>query len=223
MHSFTIKNALSEAEENYLINRFSECLRSFKVSELYIVELYDRLYFEYSAWKRHYHNLSHVYSLLKLSEQYRSELKNPFIVDLAIWFHDIVYDSSKKDNELQSAILFEELMQPFLTKEEIEQVKSLIMSTYGHKPLIPDDIDHQYFLDFDLSILAADKETYNIYSDAIKDEYKSLFPFLVYKGGRKKVLQSFLDRKMLYFSQHFKEHCEPVARQNLQWEISMLG
>jgi len=214
MHSFTIKNTLSEAEENYLILRFSDCLRSFKVSELYIVELYDRLYFEYSDWKRYYHNLSHIYNLLKLSEQYRSELKNPFIVDLAIWFHDVVYDSSKKDNELQSAILFEELMRPFLTKEETEQVKSLIMSTYGHKPLIPDDTDHQYFLDFDLAILAADKETYNIYSDAIKDEYKSLFSFLVYKGGRKKVLQSFLDRKMLYYSHYFKEHCEPVARQN---------
>lgn len=223
MHSFIIKNILTEAEENYLISRFSDCMKFFKVPEQDIEELYDRLYFEYSAWSRLYHNLSHVYSLLRLSEQYRSKLNNPFVVDLAIWFHDIVYDASNKDNELQSAILFEDLMRPFIEKEVVEMVRSLILSTYGHKPLIPDGNDHQFFLDFDLSILASDQETYRIYSDAIREEYKSLFSFLVYNGGRKKVLHAFLDRKMLYFSEHFRSNCEAMARQNLKWEILYLG
>ena len=223
MHTFVIKNTLTEDEENFLINRFRDCMKFFKVPEQEIESLYDRLYFEYTSWSRYYHNLSHIFSLLKLSEQYWTELKNPFIVDLAIWFHDVVYDADKKDNEEQSAMLFEELMRAFLPKAVVDQVKSLIMSTCGHKPLMPEDNDHQYFLDFDLAILASDRETYSNYSDAIRDEYKSLFSFLVYNGGRKKVLLSFLDRKILYFSQHFKTHCEPIARQNLEWEIAVLS
>jgi len=223
MQSFVIKNTLTDDEENYLNERLKEVLNFFKLTDSKIEEIYDRLYFEYNAWSRYYHNLSHIYSLLKLSEKYRSELKNPYLVDLAIWFHDLVYDSSKKDNEVQSAMLFEEMMMPHLTTDSILQVKSLIMSTSGHKPLIPEDTDHQYFLDFDLAILSSDKETYSIYSDAIRDEYKSLFSFLVYNGGRKKVLQSFLDRKDLYYSDYFKSNFETAARQNLAWEISVLG
>lgn len=219
MHRFIIKNDLSEAEENYIKIRFFDCFKHFNIPSAKTEECYDRLYFEYSAWSRHYHNLSHIYSLLNLSELYRSDLKDPNLVDLAIWFHDAVYDSSKKDNEQQSAILFEDLMQQFLTIQDLEQVKSLILSTSKHIPLKPEDSDHQYFLDFDLAILSSDKLTYSAYSDAIREEYNSLFTFLVYNGGRKKVLKSFLDRESLYFSTYFKENFESEARKNLEWEI----
>jgi predicted metal-dependent HD superfamily phosphohydrolase len=219
MHSFIIKNDLSEAEENYIKIRFFNCFNHFNIPSAKTEECYDRLYFEYSAWSRHYHNLSHIYSLLKLSELYSSELKNPILVDLAIWFHDAVYDSSKKDNELQSSILFEELMQQFLSIADLEQVKSLIMSTSGHLLLMPEDNDHKFFLDFDLAILSSDNANYRAYADAIREEYKSLFSFFVYNGGRKKVLKSFLDRKSLYFSATFKEKYEASARRNLEWEI----
>jgi predicted metal-dependent HD superfamily phosphohydrolase len=222
MEDLIIKISLTDDEEIYLKKRFVETLGSYEIKIDKIEKLYDRLYFEYSAWSRHYHNLSHIYSLLKLSEKFRSELNNPFQVDLAIWFHDVVYDSSKKDNELQSAFLFEELMRSYLGKSDIEQVKSLILSTSGHLPLLPEDNDHQYFLDFDLAILSSDTEIYNIYSNAIRDEYISLFSFFVYNNGRKKVLKSFLGRKTLYFSPFFKENCELKARKNLEREIGIL-
>lgn len=35
-------------------------------------------------------------------------MKNTDIVELAIWFHDVIYDPKRKDNEKLSAELFQE-------------------------------------------------------------------------------------------------------------------
>jgi predicted metal-dependent HD superfamily phosphohydrolase len=85
--------------------------------------------------------------------------------------------------------------------------------------LLPDDSDHLYFLDFDLAVLSAERATYQLYAEAIKEEYRSIFSFLIYTNGRKKVLESFRQRKSIYFSQIFQENYELEARENLAWEI----
>ncbi len=220
--NFVIKNNLNDEEEQYLQTRFLSAAAALGISEKIALPLYDQVHYEYTDWSRHYHNLSHILSLLGLSELFAAQLKESALVDMAIWFHDVVYDSKKKDNELQSALLMEQLLRPYLKKEQLDFVYALIMSTSGHKPLLPENADNLWFLDFDLAILASYKKTYRKYSDAIREEYKSLFSFFVYNAGRKKVLKSFLERKTLYFSTEFQEKFEPIARENLAWEIAGL-
>jgi predicted metal-dependent HD superfamily phosphohydrolase len=222
MNTIIIKNILSEEEENYLKSRLSNTLNYFKVRAEIAEEIYDRLYLEYSDWSRHYHNLSHILSMLKLSEKYAAEIKKNNQFDLAIWFHDAIYNAKKKDNEIQSAELLVQLMQPYLVKEDLMFIKSLILSTANHVPLSLEDSDHHFFLDFDLAVLSADRTVYQLYSDAIKEEYKTFFSFLVYGGGRKRVLESFYSRSSLYFSPVFKNLYEQQARENIAWEIGQL-
>jgi predicted metal-dependent HD superfamily phosphohydrolase len=222
MNNIIIKYTLNEEEENYLKTCLFSTLKYFKVPEDKAEEIYDRLYCEYNDWNRHYHNLSHILSLINLREKYADKIIRIHQFDLAIWFHDSIYDAKKKDNEVQSADLFIEFMRPYLTKEELIFVKSLILSTIKHFPLLPEDSDHHFFLDFDLAVLSAEKETYLLYSDAIKGEYKTIFSFLVYSGGRKKVLESFNQRESIYFSQIFRENYEQKARENLAWESEHL-
>lgn len=219
MNNIIIKNTLDEEEENYLKSCLFSTLNHFAVSEEKAEEIYDRLYCEYSDWNRPYHNLSHILSLLNLRVKYADKIKKIHQFDLAIWFHDAIYDAKKKDNEAQSAELFMEFMRPFLTKEDLVFIKSLILSTVNHFPLLPDDSDHLYFLDFDLAVLSAERATYQLYAEAIKEEYRSIFSFLIYTNGRKKVLESFRQRKTIYFSQIFQENFELEARENLAWEI----
>jgi predicted metal-dependent HD superfamily phosphohydrolase len=222
MLSFLINNVLTEEEETYLRQRFTSTCADLNISPKIANSLYDQVHFEYTDWSRHYHNLSHIFSLLKLREHFAYLVNNPALVDLAIWFHDIVYQSKRKDNERKSAELFEQIMRPYLEKKDLDFVCALILSTEGHQPLLPENNDNLIFLDFDLSILAADKKFYKKYAEAIREEYKSLFSFFVYNSGRKKVLKSFLHRKSLFFSDFFKEHYELRAKENINWEIKGL-
>lgn len=222
MLSFLINYVLTDEEEDYLRQRFNSACADFKISPQIANSLYDQVHFEYTDWNRHYHNLSHIFSLLKLREHFAELVNNPSLLDFAIWFHDIVYFSKNKDNERKSADFFELLMRPYLDKKDLDFISTLIMSTEGHRPLLPENKDNLIFLDFDLAILAADKKNYKKYVEAIREEYKSMLSFFVYNYRRKKLLKSFLRRKTLFFSDFFKEHYEVRAKENISWEIKGL-
>jgi len=220
--NFIIKKNLTDAEEQYLQTRFMQAALALNIPQKAATTIYDQVHYEYTDWSRHYHNLSHIWSLLNLSEQFAAELKEAALIDMSIWFHDVVYDSKSKDNEQQSAFFAEDLLRPYLSKEQLAFIGALIMSTAGHQPKMPENSDNLWFLDFDLAILAAEKKKYKAYSEAIREEYKSLFSFFVYNSGRKKVLKTFLGRKKLYFTDLFREQYEPIARENLAWELGGL-
>jgi len=50
----------------------------------------------YQLPKRHYHNLHHIRQCLAELDGLRAACKAPDVVELAIWYHDIVYDATKK-------------------------------------------------------------------------------------------------------------------------------
>lgn len=220
MLSIQVKNNLTEEEENYLQTRWSRICRELSISETAADNIYDQLHFEYADWGRAYHNLSHILSLLQLSEHYANHLQEPALFDMALWFHDYIYDTGRKDNEAQSAHWARELLMPYLKKEALDYIAGLILCTEGHQPrLAAEKSDQYWFLDFDLAILATEKSVYKAYSNAIREEYKSLFSFFTYNIGRKKVMKGFLQRKTLYFTQEFQEKYELIARENIKWEI----
>ena len=59
----------------------------------------------YDAPGRHYHNLRHIRHCLAELDAAKSLAKDPTSVELAIWFHDAVYDPQCHDNEERSAQL----------------------------------------------------------------------------------------------------------------------
>ena len=64
----------------------------------------------YSEPQRHYHTTTHVASMLDSLSKYESCIQDQFAVKLAIYFHDIVYDPTRTDNEIQSIKLFDEFV-----------------------------------------------------------------------------------------------------------------
>ena len=92
-------------------------------------EVWDVLKFGYTQPHRHYHNFGHIRTLLKTFEKYKSEFEDPLAVELAIWFHDVVYDPQSKFNEDASAELAFSLILKLKNIELAKKVKELIMFT----------------------------------------------------------------------------------------------
>jgi predicted metal-dependent HD superfamily phosphohydrolase len=60
----------------------------------------------YCEEARHYHTMFHVESLFKMYDRFSNLVNDKSAVQLAIWFHDIVYNPRKQDNEAQSIQMF---------------------------------------------------------------------------------------------------------------------
>lgn len=108
--------------------------------------------------QRHYHNLQHVSSMLECADRHEDALVDPLVVRLAIYFHDIIYDPKRSDNELKSIAIFREFVKDVsLSSARVDKVCSYIERTNTHTLVEEscDDKDLRYFLDFDLEVLPA--------------------------------------------------------------------
>ncbi|WP_254453208.1 HD domain-containing protein [Winogradskyella undariae] len=176
----------------------------------------------YNSKSRHYHNLSHLYNMLLQLEDFKNDIEDLNAVKFAIWYHDIIYKSTHKDNEEQSANYCEKGLKTLKIDDfKIEKIKTLIISTKKHQLALNKNTDNAYLLDLDLSILRSDWETYKSYTESIRKEY-AIYPDILYKPGRKKVLKQFLERDSLYFTDRFKTKFEKQAIENLKQEIELL-
>jgi len=199
-----------------------DSLASFYPSDKTIQEeAFQVLKEQYSEKSRFYHNLSHVKTLLKLVESFVNKIQDPNAIKFSIWFHDVIYDSKRNDNEAESARLASEMLCKLnVNAETIELVKNLILATKDHsgKNL---SYDAKLFLDMDLAILGMSEELYKEYSQAIRQEYAWVSESM-YRRGRKKVLKSFVERERIYFTDEMKARYEEQARKNINSEIKSL-
>jgi len=201
-----------------LQERWERLARSYSSDRTLIIELFNQLKALYSSRGRFYHNLSHLRSLLDLCDSFRERIQDYDAVCFAIWFHDAVYRTRRTDNEEKSADLAERSLNrldvPTGTREF---VRMMIMATKDHRL----DIDHEdlkMFLDFDLSILGSETEVYQCYAKAIRSEYRWV-PAPLYRQGRRKVLESFIKKDSIYFTEDLAQKYEERARRNIEHEL----
>ena len=204
--------------------RFSweSLLQPFQVNPKVAQKVFLDLVAAYSSAERFYHTLEHIQHILETTEQMHSVAINFPAIQLAAWFHDVIYAPRAKDNEENSAeYAVASLIQLEIPISTVERVKSLIINTKTHQAPAA-DIDSQILLDSDLAILGADELKYRAYAQAIRQEYSWLSDQL-YQVGRKQVLQLFLQRERIYFTNLLFIRCEERARQNLQAELATLS
>ena len=199
---------------------WQNCLRKYCSDKTKIDQIFQFLVEKYSENHRAYHNLGHINYLLR--EANKIEFEDFDSVYFAIWFHDVIYEPKKSDNEIESAKLAVKLLRELgLNQQTISKIEQLILATQKHS--VEDiDADGKIFLDLDLSILGATPDIYQQYSQAIREEYSHVLEIL-YRQGRKQVLESFLKREVIYFSENLRERFENQARVNLANEIKELS
>jgi predicted metal-dependent HD superfamily phosphohydrolase len=135
-------------------------------------------------------------------------------IELAIWYHDIVYDTKAHGNEEQSSLIAERrIMSLGLPKDFSNQVGNLIRAT-THKNT-PGTREAQVLLDVDLAILSESDADFDKYEAGVRAEY-GWVPDDAFKAGRVKVLEDFLSRRWVYSTQEFRNSWrEGRSKQNL--------
>jgi predicted metal-dependent HD superfamily phosphohydrolase len=184
--------------------------------------VFDRLVEAHAESHRHYHTLEHVAEVLRVVGRLGRYVANGSTVQLAVWFHDAVYDPRAKDNEARSADLASrELGELGLPADVVTRVYELVLSTAhlsGGGASGPDaDVLH----DADLAILAAAEQRYRRYADDVRKEY-AWVPDADYRAGRTNVLRMFLDRPQVFRTDLMREEGEEAARRNMTAEIERL-
>ena len=183
-------------------------------------ELWTEIEKNYTSKKRQYHTLQHLDNLLTQLTEVKDEIQNWNTVLFTLYYHDIIYNSLKSDNEEKSAELAEKrLKQISVSIDTIELCINQILATKSH--LKSTDSDTNYFTDADLSILGQNWETYSLYYKNVRKEY-SIYPNLVYNPGRKKVLNHFLSMNRIYKTDFFFNKFETQAKRNLTNELNLL-
>ncbi len=181
---------------------------------------FDTLVQAYTAADRRYHNDTHIAHCLAELDAAAPHIPNPEPIELALWFHDAIYDTHSANNEDESARLASAFLTEVGAADELTAtVVALILATC-HQPanLSPAE---QWMVDIDLAILGSSPQRFAAYEQAIRQEY-AWVPDAIFSEKRIAILHSFLDRPVIYTTPHFYAICEDQARSNLTDSIRRL-
>lgn len=199
---------------------FLTLLKNYTNNDLLAKELWVEIEQNYSNKKRHYHTLQHLENLLGQLVEVKNEIKDWDTVLFTLYYHDVVYNALKSDNEEKSAELAVKRMEQIAVPDEIIKLcAAQILATKSH--LKSSDSDTNYFTDTDLSVLGQPWKTYSAYYKNVRKEY-AIYPDLIYNPGRKKVLIHFLTMDNIFKTDLFYQKFEMQAKKNLQQELSLL-
>jgi predicted metal-dependent HD superfamily phosphohydrolase len=167
-------------------------------------------------WRVH-HTLAHPEAMFaEFDECRRSEefcFMDPDAVEMAIFYHDAVYDTRATDNEEKSAELFLTVAEwSNLAESFICEVSRIILAS-KHTEL-PRGVNCRVLCDIDLAILGQPEEVFDEYDCRIREEYNWV-PEEQFRTGRLEIMEGFLGRPFVYSTQFFRGKYGRQARMNL--------
>jgi len=197
---------------------WQRCCESLGVTRRDTDGWHTRLLAAWSEPQRAYHTLQHLEECLTVLDS--SHCSQPAIVEMALWFHDAVYDPKESDNEERSASMAAEALSEMeLSDPVIQSIRRLIILTKTHRA--GDGLDDGLLIDIDLAILGQSVERFDQYEEQIRFEY-SWVPEGVYREKRAEVLRGFLSRDQIFVTDGMRERFEKSARANLARIIARL-
>lgn len=181
----------------------------------------------YAEKHRHYHTLLHIYACLTVLDE------SPVLgvsnvgpkkraVELALWFHDLVYTPQERGNEEASAELLRKCRDELGLDASIVDfaVGAILWTTHRKQPdwylTIPRTV-----VDVDLSILGAPEDVFDEYERQVREEY-AFVPDNLWIPGRTDVLETFRKRERIYTSPEYVARFEEPARANLARSLRRL-
>jgi predicted metal-dependent HD superfamily phosphohydrolase len=182
-------------------------------------EVYSSLFEAYCNPLRHYHGTKHVSECLTHLDKYRHLAVRPCEIEVAIWFHDAVYDTTRVDNEEKSADWAADFLgSSGVDSDVIERVSEMILATKNHEV---SGTDAALMVDIDLIILGSPSDVFEMYDLAIRQEFQWV-PEEQYRTARAQVLTKFLKRDVIYQTRLLRVTYEDQARKNLASKINEL-
>lgn len=182
---------------------------------------FDGIVAAYSEPHRAYHTLAHLDFLFARLDEHAGDAAEPARLAFAAWYHDIIYDTARSDNEARSAERAEtELAALGLEAGLVARIAALIRATAAHQAG-GSDRDDALFLDADFAILGADPETYRRYAAEVRREYARLDD-ATWRAGRGAFLRKALTQTRFFLTDRFEATYGAAARANIAAELAAL-
>lgn len=183
-------------------------------------ETHEELLRHYCEPHRAYHTRQHLEECLQVRRLINAACQAPAEVDLALWFHDAIYEPLRSDNELRSAQWLDDVARNSgLGDETRRRLYDLVMVTRHDGA--PASADEAVLVDTDLAILGASAERFEEYDRQVRCEYRHV-PQFVYRRKRRQVLEGFLARGRIYTTAAYFDAFEQQAHANLARAIDRL-
>ena len=182
--------------------------------------LLARVVARYAEPHRRYHDWTHILACFDARDRL-TQLRLPE-VDLALLFHDAVYEPFASDNEAQSAeLLVAEGRQAWLHELVLQRAKALVLAT-RHAGTEPDSVEAGIVLDADLSILGEAPAAFDTYERQVREEY-AVVDAATYAEARSAILRGLLARPSIYATRRGQCLWESSARENLKGSLRRLA
>ena len=167
----------------------------------------------YAEPHRYYHTLGHIAQCLTELDTARELVPEFDATELAIWFHDVIYEYGAKDNEDLSAKAFREHANGYMLPEMVDRVDELIIAT-KHTGKAQDE-GVAYMVDIDLSGFGLPWNGYLADSDALRHEAPPEVTDEKYYSGKLRFLGELKSWDSLFQTEHFRQRLEATAQENI--------
>lgn len=195
--------------------------------DLWILRHFYRLMERYGEPHRAYHTLDHIEHCLDKLLLARTEAQNLDSVELAIWFHDVVYHTHKhpKDapsNEALSAAYARDVIRKARLNEDLQDLVDALVMVTLHRPGGAKTQDEMLLADIDWSPLGWNWEQFVENGKQIRHEYGQ-YSDADFKAGRLSALQWMRNRDSQFYLPRFKHKYEEAAKRNIERAIAELS
>ncbi len=170
---------------------------------------------------RHYHDTRHVRWVVRHVTALASHTDDLGAVVAAAFFHDVIYEVTRTDNEWASGRLADRALTELdWQAARCDHVVAMIEATATHDVDLA-DADTQVLLAADLAVLAAEPTRYADYVRSVRREYAHVSD-ADWQLGRSGVLRSLLERPYLYAPALELHGWDDRARANMTAELAAL-
>lgn len=181
--------------------------------------VHARLVELYGEPHRRYHTLDHVQHCLGEFDRAATLMDDPDAVEMALWFHDAIYQSGAMDNERRSADLFRQWSEGRADAVFLQRVDDLIMVTTHRDP--PTQRDERFIVDIDLSSFGLPWEAFERDGRRIRAECADIVDE-IYCPGQLRFLLSLQNRPTFFLTEFFQQRYERIAHNNVRRVIEDL-
>ena len=185
-------------------------------------EIHALLSEQYESEGRFYHTLNHIQQCLR---QLDTALPKAALtsntaakIEVAIWFHDAIYEPGSSLNEALSAELFEQHAKGFSNKEVVNDIaRSIVETNHKHSP--SSELS-KWVVDLDLSGMGLSNEKFQNDGESVRRELTHLSD-QEYVDSQIRFFKGLLARDRIYHTDYFHDQYEAPARKNIQIQLDI--
>ena len=182
--------------------------------------VFTQLEKHYNESHRYYHTAAHIDHCLRQVDHIPQDYSDRDAVELAIWFHDVIYQIGDSENEENSANWFMDVSSAELDEDLRSQVYRLILATQHTQQ--PDGQDAQYVVDIDLSGFGMSWSAFSADSARVRQEFPDVADN-IFAEKHRSFLKMLAEREFFFCSSLFRELYETQAKQNIVRKLASLA